>query len=169
MKDITDIKSEAVSYIQHFNSSCNNYDIRCKYDFKNLSFKKTCYTCLIFSISFTNNKKVKNIKEYSLVISKHSRNKTVINAKIIKKLHSILERNFNYIAKSSFTKIKKNNILDYLKYLFSYKYFYKKDILGLDINIIRFGISILVALIFTILSLRVRHLYYLEHGHYPLW
>ena len=168
MKDITEIKSEVIDCIQQFNSSCSMHGIRCKYDFKNLNIKKNRYTCLIIKISF-DNIKTKNIKEYSLIISKNVRNKTVFNTKIIRRLQNILESNLNYIVKTSFTKVKKNNLLDCFKYMFSYKYSYKKDILGLDINIIRFSIILLVALIFTVLSLIVRHSYFLEHGHYPLW
>lgn len=168
MKDITEIKSEVIYLIQQFNSSCNKYGIKCNYDFKNLNIKKSRYTCLIFKIDFIANK-TKNVKEYSLILSKNVRNRITINIKAIKRLKNILENNLNYITKSSFIKVKKNNLLDYFKFLFLYKYSYKKDILGLDINVIRFGIVLLTALIFAVLSLHVRHSYFLEHGHYPLW
>ena len=61
------------------------------------------------------------------------------------------------------------DILDYLKFVFLPKYKYKKRIFGIDINIIRIAIFVVLAIIFALLIFQTRHSYFLEHGYYPIW
>lgn len=167
-KPISDMKAQITDLIAQFRTDFEKLGVECKYRFVNITVCKHKVTCLVLWFEFANGLKKDNAKEFSLVVAKKSHDKITINQKILSQVKCTLSDNLNFIQKSSGSSIRKNNLLDFLKYLFCYKYSYKKEIFGIDVNIFRLVIVVIVLLLCAVLSFWHNYQFYTEYGYWPL-